>query len=208
MPIVIAYHLIWTIYGYWLPNDPRGSSSKVIRRDLLKELGELHHGRRKIQPSRAQLHEFDARAAKLLKFPVIELSAAMLTTAARAFAQVIQSCKYTCYACAIMPDHVHLIIRKHKHTAETMMTNLQRESHLLLREQGFFDLQHPVWGGQGWSLFLDHPDECVADDSVCGNPIKGELRAQVFEFVTPYDNWPLHEGHSANSPYVRRLGGV
>ena len=25
MPIVIAYHLIWTVYGWWLPNDLRGS---------------------------------------------------------------------------------------------------------------------------------------------------------------------------------------
>ena len=24
-PIVIAHHLIWTAYGWWLPNDPRGS---------------------------------------------------------------------------------------------------------------------------------------------------------------------------------------
>ena len=22
-PIVIAYHLVWTAYGTWLPNDPR-----------------------------------------------------------------------------------------------------------------------------------------------------------------------------------------
>jgi hypothetical protein len=24
--MVVAYHLIWTAYGWWLPNDPRGSS--------------------------------------------------------------------------------------------------------------------------------------------------------------------------------------
>jgi hypothetical protein len=23
MPLVIAYHLIWTACGWWLPNDPR-----------------------------------------------------------------------------------------------------------------------------------------------------------------------------------------
>ncbi len=28
--IVIAYPLIWSIYGYWLPNDPRGSTSKTL----------------------------------------------------------------------------------------------------------------------------------------------------------------------------------
>ena len=29
-PIVIAHHLIWTVYGTWLPNDPRGSGSRAI----------------------------------------------------------------------------------------------------------------------------------------------------------------------------------
>ncbi|MEX2215722.1 MAG: hypothetical protein WD768_16545 [Phycisphaeraceae bacterium] len=28
---VIAYHLILTAYGFWLPNDPRGSWSDFVR---------------------------------------------------------------------------------------------------------------------------------------------------------------------------------
>jgi hypothetical protein len=38
-PIVIAHHLIWTNYGWWLPNDPRGSLSRTIASDLIAELG-------------------------------------------------------------------------------------------------------------------------------------------------------------------------
>ena len=30
MPLVIAYHLIWTANGWWLPNDPRGSWSDFV----------------------------------------------------------------------------------------------------------------------------------------------------------------------------------
>ena len=117
-PLVIAYHLVWTICGYWLPNDPRGSTSKVIRRDLLKELGELHYGRKRIQPTSSELRAFDRRAAAVLQFPVIEFDGNAMQIVAEAFAQVIRSCKYTCYACAILPDHVHVLIRKHKHAAE------------------------------------------------------------------------------------------
>src|SRR5687768_1551485 len=54
-PIVIAYHLIWTAYGWWLPNDPRGSMSRAIASDLLAELGVLHFGRKRIQPARSDL---------------------------------------------------------------------------------------------------------------------------------------------------------
>ena len=31
MGLVIAYHLIYTTYGFWLPNDPRGSWSDFVR---------------------------------------------------------------------------------------------------------------------------------------------------------------------------------
>ncbi|MCP4379158.1 MAG: hypothetical protein GY794_23680 [bacterium] len=37
---VIAYHLIWTAYGWWLPNDPRRSTSHLMRRDIVTTLGE------------------------------------------------------------------------------------------------------------------------------------------------------------------------
>src|SRR5207249_3268767 len=101
------------------------------------------------------LRAFDQRAAPLLQYPVIEFSAIAIQTIADAFAQVIKTCKYTCYACAILPDHVHLLIRKHKHAAEEMIRNLQRESHLLLRDRHLFDLEHPIWDGHGYSVFLD-----------------------------------------------------
>lgn len=47
-PMVIAYHLCWTAYGCWLPNDPRGSGSEVVRSERLAALGEPHLGRKAI----------------------------------------------------------------------------------------------------------------------------------------------------------------
>jgi len=41
-PLVIAYHVVWTAYGFWLPNDPRGSVSRVIRSDVISDFGALH----------------------------------------------------------------------------------------------------------------------------------------------------------------------
>ena len=82
----------------------------------------------------------------------------------------------------------------------------QRESHLLLRAEDLRDMHHPVWGGHGWSVFLDHPEDIWRTiPYIEDNPIKIGLPKQVHPFVTRYDNWPLHEGHSMNSPYVKRL---
>ncbi len=148
-PLIIAYHLIWTAYGWWLPNDLRGGGSFIIRNDLLADLGKLHFGRKKIQPAGYEVREFYDAAADRLKYPLITFNPEMIACISRAFAAVIQQMKYTCYACAIMPDHVHLVIRKHKHLVEEMIANLQRESHLLLRTEGLIDLEHPIWGGSG-----------------------------------------------------------
>ena len=87
-----------------------------------------------------------------------------------------------------------------------MIQNLQRESHLLLRDRGLRDLAHPIWGGPGWKVFLDHPDEVRRTIGyVKRNPSEVGLLAQTFPFVTEYDGWPLHPGHNPNSPYARRL---
>ena len=123
------------------------------------------------------------------------------------FGQVIEERRYTCYACAIMPDHVHFLIRKHKHKAEEMADRLKAQSRLRLCEAGHRPEGHPIWcGGCVWHIFLDHPDEVRRTIGyIDKNPIAIGLPAQHWPFVAPYDNWPLHPGHSPNSPYAKRL---
>ena len=125
---------------------------------------------------------------------------------AHGFADAITAHDYTCYACAILFDHVHLIIRKHKHTAEEMIEHLQEFSRLRLSADAFRDAEHPMWCRGGWKIFLDHPDEIRCTIRyVEDNPLPYRMSRQTWAFVTNYDNWLLHEGHSTNSPYVKRL---
>jgi REP element-mobilizing transposase RayT len=206
-PLVIAYHLIWTAYGWWLPNDPRGSGSNIIRTDLICDLGDLHQGRKKVQPTGKTVREFYDKAADILKHPLLTFDDTCRAIVAAAFAQVIETERYTCYACAIMPDHVHLVIRKHKHLAEDMVDNLKESSRQRLMDAGRRALTHPTWtAGHGWSVFLDHPDDVRRTNRYVElNPPKDNLPAQNWPFVKMYDSWPLHPGHSPNSPYARRL---
>ena len=39
---VLAYHLILTNYGFWLPNDPRGSWSEFVRAWELHEVAQRY----------------------------------------------------------------------------------------------------------------------------------------------------------------------
>lgn len=205
-PIIIAYHLIWTGYGWWLPNDPRGSMSHSVASDPIAALGELHYGRRKIQPASTVIREFRKQSEEVLKYSLFRFGKSEVSAIADAFAETIVEQKYTCYACAIMPDHIHIIIRKHKLAVEQMIIDFQESSRLRLRSAGLFPPQHPVWGGPGWKVFLDHPDEIRRTIRyVENNPVKWKLPRQRWEFVKGYDGWPLHPGHSLNSPYAKRL---
>ena len=206
-PLVIAYHLIWTAYGCWLPNDPRGSGSTTIRCDALADLGELHFGRKSVQPAGRQIRQFYETAVDLVKHPTLTFDETARLLIGEAMTRVIEDERYTCWACAVMPDHVHIVIRKHKHQAEDMAENLIRSSRTRLIEAGQRAATHPTWlAGHGWKVFLDHPEEVRRTIRyVEQNPIKMGLPAQTWDFVKPYDGWPLHEGHSPNSPYAQRL---
>lgn len=190
--IVIAYHLIWTAYGWWLPNDPRGSTSRTIASDVIVELGELHHGRKRIQPAGGVIRGFYGRARDVLKFELLSFTPEEMRIIARSFAGLANGRPYTCYACAIMPDHVHVVMRKHKRTAEQMMQDLQDASRARLQESA--RRGHPVWGGPGWKVFLFDPDDVRRTiEYVNQNPVKMHLPRQDWDFVKEYDGWPLHK---------------
>lgn len=205
-PIVIGYHLIWTAYGWWLPNDPRGSGSRTIKNDAIVDLGDIHYGRREVQPAGTVVREFYDEARDRLRYPLLRFEPTQFGSVADAFAKVLEECNYTCYACAIMPDHVHLLIRKHKHSAEEMIANFQNLSRDLLVEAGVREPGHPVWTVGGWKVFLDHPEDMRRTIGyIEQNPAKAGIPAQKWAFVKEYDGWPLHPGYSPNSPYARRL---
>lgn len=195
--MIAGFHLVWTAYGWWLPNDPRGSSSHEIRVERIAELGELHHGRKAVQPPGSDIREFYDRAREVLQHELLRFSSTEVAVIAAAFRETILRERYTCYACAIMGDHVHCLIRKHKHHAETMIENLQAASRAALIDAECRPPEHPVWGGPGWKVFLSTRDDMWRIVRyVEQNPIKAGRPAQTWDFVKPYDGW-LPGGHPA-----------
>ena len=191
--MIIAYHLIWTAYGYWLPNDPRGSTSKTIASDVIAQLGTLHYGRKKVQPASREIREFQNRSRGVLKHALLKFKPSEFSIIADSLAEAIQKQNYTCYACAIMPDHIHMIFRKHKHRAEEMLENLQASTRLRLRNTGLRSTGHSIWGGPGWKVFLDTPDAIRRTIRyIERNPPQWRLPSQQWPFVTKYDDWPFH----------------
>lgn len=190
--MVAAYHLISTTYGSWLPNDPRGSNSQEIHAANIAPLGELHFGRKRVQPAGQEIREFYEAARGVLKHKLLKFSNLEVKTIACGFAEVIHQRSYTCYACAIMPDHVHLLIRKHREKAEQMIECFQNTSrkHLLALGLPSRPANHPVWGGPGWIVFLDSQEDIRRTiHYVEQNPVKIRQPIQRWDFVKPYDGW-------------------
>ena len=78
------------------------------------------------KPPAHTIREFRQRASEVLRFPLLEIRPGEVRLVADGFAEAITEHRYICYACAIMPDHVHLLIRKLKHKAEEMIANIQK----------------------------------------------------------------------------------
>lgn len=185
---------MWTAYGGWLPNDPRGSTSRVLRQDPLHDLGELHFGRKSVQPASRDIRAFYEHAAVLLQLELLEFNRDEFPTVSEALAESVRRCGYTCWACAVMPDHVHTVIRRHRDLAETMIERIQAISRERLIKARLRATDHPVWTRCGWKVFLDSPDDVHRTiQYVEHNPIKIGLPAQSWDWVKAYDGWPWHK---------------
>ncbi len=188
--MVVAHHLIWTAYGWWLPNDPRGSTSHKIRCAEIVGLGELHHGRKRVQPASGDIRNFYEAARQVLKHDLLKFSDHEISLPGEVFAGVVAKKTYACYACAIMPDHVHMLIRKHRDKAEQMIEHFQEASREAMIEAGLRTADHPVWGGPGWKVFLETRDDITrVVKYIEDNPVKARRPRQNWGFVTQYDGW-------------------
>jgi REP element-mobilizing transposase RayT len=182
--MIVGYHLIWTAYGW------RGSGSHEIRVERLAELGDLHHGRKRVQPPPVELRRFYQAARTRLNCELLTFNEEDVRVIAESFARVVAERRYSCYACAIMPDHVHALIRRHTDRAETMIEQLQDASGNALVDAGRRPVGHPVWGGPGWKVFLETREDLErVIRYIRDNPTKASLPEQRWDFVKEYDGW-------------------
>src|SRR3954465_15787996 len=111
--MIVAYHVSFSAYGMWLPNDPRGSWSEFVGSWEL-----FLAGRKATKTTEARSlahvpHDHAARlGAKLaLKRPPVEFNGLQARAVGEGFAEYVRKSGLVVWACAIMTDHVHLVVR-------------------------------------------------------------------------------------------------
>lgn len=195
-PAIIAHHLIWTIYGHWLANDLRGSGSLELRDPKFGPLGPLHFGRKPdaLQPTREELRKQHREAQPLLDHTVFWIDDAKRQAINNANARVVADRKYTVWACAILSNHMHMVVRRHRDDALAIWYAIANASALALRDLPGIGLQHPVWASRPYKVFLRTPDEVRGRVRyVENNPEKEGLPRQNYGFIQLYNGWPFHK---------------
>ncbi len=192
--MVLAYHVIFTAYGFWLPNDPRGSWSTFVRSWELLRFGAAT----KIETRRSvagRAHDRDVRDAAqgALRHPPVTFNGKQAIEIIAAFQEAVQKSGYTCYACSILPDHVHMVIARHQYRVEQIVRQLKQSATCRLLRLNLHPLasgtSHPPspWARGCWKVFLNTTEDIHrAIRYVRNNPIKEGLRPQHWSLVSPF----------------------
>ena len=195
---MLGWHLIFTTYGFWPPNDPRGSGSTRVRTwHLYDAAGEAT----KVDTRRsvaARPHDLTIRrAAKAaLKYPAVELNGLQARAGARGIADVCPKVELVIHACAIMPDRVHVVVEAHKFDGNDIIACLKRAGTRGMSDEGLNPMAaYPrangrlpsPWGGRGWKVKLYTPPEMRERIRyVERNPRRAGFKPQRWSFVVPY----------------------
>jgi REP element-mobilizing transposase RayT len=188
------YHVILSAYGFWLPNDPRGSWSDFVHAfDLFRFGGEA----KKVSGKRSYAHDpHDAATRRStkeqLKFPPVRFDEAARVSIASGFARACREFAFLIHACAISYDHVHLVIaRDATRSVENVSAVLKARATSQMRLDGTHPMRNypglpTPWARKGWSVFID--DEAHLASAIAyvqRHPQKDGLSPQTWDFVVP-----------------------
>ena len=116
----------------------------------------------------------------------------------RGFANYVEKSGVTVWACAIMPDHAHLVIARHRYDVEVIGNLMKGEATKQLTGEKIHPFQGikgpknrvpPCFARKWWAVFLSTEEDIVRTIKyVEDNPVKAGLRpqTQTWPFVVNY----------------------
>ncbi|MHB1157304.1 MAG: hypothetical protein ACYC26_10760 [Phycisphaerales bacterium] len=124
--MILAHHLIFSAYGFWLPNDPRGSWSTWVRSwDLFRYGPATKTDTRRSVAATSHDAALRRAAKSALRYSPVRFNGLQARAIARGFAQASKEYGYAIHACAILKDHTHLVVGRHHRTAEQIRDHLK-----------------------------------------------------------------------------------
>jgi hypothetical protein len=184
-----GFHVILAAYGFWLPNDPRGSWSDFVGRWELLRFGKAT----KVTTTRSLAREPHDRALRLaakqaLMFPPVRFTGKQTLAVATGFGRAALEGHYSLLACAVLPEHAQLVIGRHERNIRRIAGHLRARATQQLHSDGLWsNSPQPVWGQRPWAVYLNSIEDMRrAIGYVERNPEKEGKRRQKWSFVTGY----------------------
>ena len=196
--MIHGYHVILPHYGFWLPNDPRGSWSLFVARWELARFGKTtrHLEQRTLaQLSDEELAQRDAIRNALL-YPPVTLTGDQALSVSNGFSNQAAKSGYQIWACAILPEHTHLVVGRHRYKVEQIANLLKGAATTRL----IADKIHPLaghakpnrrppgmWARNEWKVYLSSDEQIEnAIAYVNDNPVKEGKPPQTWKWIMPY----------------------
>jgi REP element-mobilizing transposase RayT len=197
--MILASHVIFGAYGFWFPNDPRGSWSDFVGAWELFRYGRATKTSETCSlAARPHDHRQRLAAKRSLKRPAVQFTGVQARAVGRGFDAYAAGSSLRILACAILPDHVHLVLGRHRLDVERLVIQLKGGATRQLVAEGVHPFQSlaarsarpPKCFAQGqWKVFLDAPaDVRRAMRYVEGNPLKEGKPRQRWAFVAPFED--------------------
>jgi REP element-mobilizing transposase RayT len=196
--MVLAAHLVLSAYGFWLPNDPRGSWSDFVGAHGLYRFGRATQTTSLRSVASAPHDAVGRLAAKqALRYPPIRFDGLQARAIGRGFAECVRKGGIIVWACSILPDHAHLVIADHRLGIDRIANLLKGSATRRLIQERIHPLAAfstrsgrvpKAWARGHWKVFLDAPQAVRrAIAYVEANPTKQGRPTQRWSFVTPYE---------------------
>jgi len=196
---VIAYHIVLTCYGFWLPNDPRGSWSTFVRAFEVYQAGgdaTKVHVTRSVA-GRSHDHNQRLAAKRALKYTPVQFNGRQARVVMQGIGDYATRNSRQVFAAAVMPDHVHLVVGRSEISAEKMAEQFKARATRDLKRAGLHPFANRAlangrlpspWSRHAWQVYLnDAADVHRAIRYVQQNPIKAGMKPQRYSWVVPYD---------------------
>jgi REP element-mobilizing transposase RayT len=193
--MVHGYHVIWGAYGFWLPNDPRGSWSDFVASWELARFGQATHSVERPDVDLEQWARWRTAAIQALKDPPVVLNGPQARAVGTGLGNGVRKSHLTIWACSILPEHVHLVIARHTYKVEQICNLLKGEATKQMKAESLHPQERfrdrrgklpSMWAEGQWKVFLDSEEAIeAAIRYVEENPLKEGKPAQQWLFVTP-----------------------
>jgi REP element-mobilizing transposase RayT len=139
-----------------------------------------------------------AAAQASLKYAPVMLNGVQARAIGRGFANYAETAALKVLACAILPQHVHLVVARHRLKVESLVTQLKGDAteqlvaecvHPLAQHRTINGAPPKVFARGMWKAFLNEPAEVRrAISYVERNPLREGLPAQRWGFVSEWED--------------------